>query len=497
MEGNKPPKPNKQNSFKSFIAEQRDLQHKKVESSTEDDVDVIILDEGSKQKQLEDEPAIRVKGIASFDALEPRNAVPESSIISKEAPASASPSSTDNQPVRRPSLTKMIANLFAPKEQKVSPMSPQNPKKAKSPRKSPKKKIQNASEHVSQSSPSLTSAVEEAVSSAVTGKSASHAWLSRDHILMKEVTGENDVSAFKKELDDPSSWSNGAQFGGDVPISNLDELSASADYQDMLDSMRLVLESNDESHHRRDKKQIGLNAIPEEKSLDMKGFISGAADVDDEDGDSDSTFEESSQSDNASDSEDDELNSEEGDWSVDDIADESRDVVAPLLDENLIRVSPLNIAIIEPAKSNPKSGKSLTHYYNQKNANRDSLSTGESLMEDFRSEKIDNSGIKHDATLYGVPISLSSTIKRDYGSVMNNPSPSVRVENLRIVLENRLGEEKFLRAYRYLRQVKDLNEFDDDQEEDKLLEDMESILGTSGLKYLELLYQLITAEENF
>ena len=99
-------------------------------------------------------------------------------------------------------------------------------------------------------------------------------------------------------------------------------------------------------------------------------------------------------------------------------------------------------------------------------------------------------------TLYGVPISLSATIRKDFRGRTNDPSPSVRIENLRIILENRLGEERFLQAYQYLRNVKH-NEEDDSDEEEQLLNDMKKILGTSGLKYLDILYQLITAEENF
>ena len=91
-------------------------------------------------------------------------------------------------------------------------------------------------------------------------------------------------------------------------------------------------------------------------------------------------------------------------------------------------------------------------------------------------------------------------MKKDMSNLASY-GPSVRIETLRIVLEDRLGEKPFINAYKYLKKVKDRvpldNEEEEDAEEEKLLEDMEGILGTNGLRYLDLLYELLTAEENF
>jgi hypothetical protein len=53
-----------------------------------------------------------------------------------------------------------------------------------------------------------------------------------------------------------------------------------------------------------------------------------------------------------------------------------------------------------------------------------------------------------------------------------------------------LGEDKFVQAYRLLKSI-------DIVDEDSLLEQMEGIVGTEGLKHMEVFIQLITIEEKF
>jgi hypothetical protein len=424
-----------------------------------EDVDVIVLPDSKPPQPIPKDPT------DSKDEFIAGN-IGSNGVIT----VSSSNSPADqNPPKRRPSFSKMIANIFGPKDQKVSPMSP---KKVKTPRKSPRKspkKIIKVPEVTRVSAPAAISANNVDKSNAAQGEK-SFAWLARDHVLGN--SGVDDVFELDSAANDPedlNKWSIDVQSGSRENLQNAGE---SEDYQNMLDSMRLVLESNPVEHAKKIKK-LDMSAIPEEKSTEFPG----QGDLSDEG--SDSTFEESSVS--VLEDSDSDIGSN-NEWSV--CEDDEQESEAVELDVNPnIRVSPLQSP---NQKKKWDRVKPLTHY----------------AAENIVPEKLDldcnndEEAIHGSNTLYGVPISLSSTIRKDLRGRNNDPSPSVRIENLRIILENRLGEERFLQAYQYLRNVKH-NEDDDSEEEEQLLNDMECILGTNGLKYLDVLYQLISAEENF
>jgi hypothetical protein len=101
-----------------------------------------------------------------------------------------------------------------------------------------------------------------------------------------------------------------------------------------------------------------------------------------------------------------------------------------------------------------------------------------------------------DMTVFGVPFPANSKQREAMGiHIDSSDTPASRIEALREFLENRIGEEKFIRTYRLLRSstAGDGDESDDD----KLLLEVESIVGADGLEYIEMFYQLITMEESF
>jgi hypothetical protein len=98
---------------------------------------------------------------------------------------------------------------------------------------------------------------------------------------------------------------------------------------------------------------------------------------------------------------------------------------------------------------------------------------------------------EHDMTVYGVPFPIDTGQRKLEGMNINTEdSAACRMEYIREFLEVALGEEKFIEAYRLLKTV-------DIVDEDLLLEQMEAIVGTEGLKHMGVFIQLITIEEKF
>ena len=96
-----------------------------------------------------------------------------------------------------------------------------------------------------------------------------------------------------------------------------------------------------------------------------------------------------------------------------------------------------------------------------------------------------------DMTVYGLPLPLSNSTAEEL-HITADDSPSQKMEAIRVYLEGKLGEEIFVKAYRFLKNIEE-----EDDDEDALLNSMEAIVGTEGLKYLDVLFQLITIEERF
>ena len=98
---------------------------------------------------------------------------------------------------------------------------------------------------------------------------------------------------------------------------------------------------------------------------------------------------------------------------------------------------------------------------------------------------------EHDMTVYGVPFPLDTEQRGGMDDrLMNEDSAACRMEYIREFLEDALGEDQFVQAYRLLKAV-------DIVDEDLLLEQMENIVGTDGLKHMGVFIQLITIEEKF
>lgn len=98
---------------------------------------------------------------------------------------------------------------------------------------------------------------------------------------------------------------------------------------------------------------------------------------------------------------------------------------------------------------------------------------------------------EHDMTVYGVPFPINTDQREIEGlSLHDEDSAACRMEYIREFLEVALGEDKFVQAYRLLKSI-------DIVDEDSLLEQMEGIVGTEGLKHMEVFIQLITIEEKF
>ena len=64
-----------------------------------------------------------------------------------------------------------------------------------------------------------------------------------------------------------------------------------------------------------------------------------------------------------------------------------------------------------------------------------------------------------------------------------------RIEALRVYLENQLGDEAFVRAYKHLVNLS----VDDDSADDVL----EGILGSDKIKFVTLIHQLIVCEDSY
>jgi len=98
---------------------------------------------------------------------------------------------------------------------------------------------------------------------------------------------------------------------------------------------------------------------------------------------------------------------------------------------------------------------------------------------------------EHDMTVYGVPFPIATEQRELEGlSLHDEDSAACRMEYIREFLEGALGEEQFIQAYRLLKSI-------DIVDEDLLLEQMERIVGTDGLKHMDVFIQLITIEEKF
>lgn len=105
----------------------------------------------------------------------------------------------------------------------------------------------------------------------------------------------------------------------------------------------------------------------------------------------------------------------------------------------------------------------------------------------------DGGAAKHDVTIYGVPFPLGQTARHDVGiSFGEEDSPALKMEALREYLEDSLGLDKFIKAYRLLKSIGP-----SDEDDDSLLSNMEQIVGVEGLQYMDTFIQLITIEERF
>lgn len=95
-------------------------------------------------------------------------------------------------------------------------------------------------------------------------------------------------------------------------------------------------------------------------------------------------------------------------------------------------------------------------------------------------------------TVYGVPFPLNDVVRSANGiEIDEDHSPASRMEALREYLEDALGVDKFIKAYRLLKAV------DPKDDDDALLASMEAIVGVDGLHYMDAFIQLITIEDRF
>ena len=67
-----------------------------------------------------------------------------------------------------------------------------------------------------------------------------------------------------------------------------------------------------------------------------------------------------------------------------------------------------------------------------------------------------------------------------------------RIESLRVTLENKIGEEKFIAVYKYLRRI---GQTDVDPEVETQAK-LETILGNSNIQYAFLIHKLLMLEES-
>lgn len=444
-----------------------------------DDTEVDVIELPEEPKSIENN-AMPSAVAVSLDTglsitIENNNTIRETPPSTAESTSVKSPNRKQNaiansgEKKQRLGLSKIIANIFGPRKKVIPGVSP---------------KVRLQSPKIKIISPKL-------IAKAKSPKhSGAPVWMKKEFdVLESDKVNEDTVTDIEG---DPYAWSSEVMFGDYAdynlatgPLPNGDNAASSSEYQEMLDSMRLVLQDA----HAHPGPSVALNvngkggkmeAIKEESTpskhhADRDGK-NGNIELSDDD-----TFEESSVSLSVSES-DEEVNS---DWSVDTSGDEEE--VA-------------DVAISE-LKNRARGAKPLGHFVS-KEERRNKQSND--LKNDFCMESVsekhayESPGMK--STLYGVPISLSTSMKKDMAA-LSSYGPSVRIETLRIVLEDRLGEGPFLSAYKYLKGVKDRVPLEDeaaeDAEEERLLEDIERILGTGGLRYVDLLYELIAAEENF
>lgn len=113
-----------------------------------------------------------------------------------------------------------------------------------------------------------------------------------------------------------------------------------------------------------------------------------------------------------------------------------------------------------------------------------------------------NGGYKHDMTVFGVPFPINADDRMNLGLHINeSDTPATKIEVLREYLENCLGIEKFIKTYRLLRSF-GTNENtvisnEDEDDDDRLLAEVENIIGSDGLQYMDVFMHLISMEENF
>ncbi len=170
---------------------------------------------------------------------------------------------------RRPSLTKMMSNLFGPKEPKISPVTP----KGKSPRNANKNKFDFSDHQLSKNLIANSALVAADESSQIRGLGGPASEISKI-----SVPNNNEINDTQKDCDEVSGF-------------NIQSFSSSSEYQDLLDSMVLAMEP---------KSNTKANSHVTKKNIESKETKSTASDDDDgdsvfeSDADSDTTFEESS-----------------------------------------------------------------------------------------------------------------------------------------------------------------------------------------------------------
>ena len=165
---------------------------------------------------------------------------------------------------RRPSLTKMMSNLFSPKEQKITPVTP----KGKSPRNSRQKNSNFTENQISQL-----------------------------ELFQNSVDIVANPSSQMLQLGDQSSTNTGDKSSTNAQNEcdrmygiNIRSFSSSSEYQDLLDSMALAMEPK---HNTKGNVHyaLKLNEVKEIKSTSFDYEDDGDSVFD---SDSDTTFEESS-----------------------------------------------------------------------------------------------------------------------------------------------------------------------------------------------------------
>jgi hypothetical protein len=398
-----------------------------------------------------------------------------------DADVSSAPVDGSVEPARRPSLTKMITNFFAPKDKKICPMSPQKPNDAPG---------------------------------GIDDERVSPNEFEADNVAHSEPIEISEVGNAQVDLD------------------------ASLEMDAMLDAMRLVLtDLHVNDHHKHDKKRSSpekdhlgtifevsaeLNSSMREEasktlipSNPAEFEVHSPDEVKDEDEDrsvvdDDETFEESSLSSFPSIDEEGDL----GEFGDDDWG-EGNDTFGG----GYTGVNAQEQIQIEYSTNEMEEDAVIVGSSNP--IDSEDAPTAMSLRGDFDAEDLPRSAAspteESEAADTNVdslaPLSVQSHIRgggkgraaAEGGGVHIDLSASIRrdvIVNIRVSLEQRLGRRRFQRAYNYLRDLKvrmqsEADEAQSDQDDEKMLADMEAILGEDGLKYLDTMYQLITSEDEF